>query len=252
MIINLNGDTLLEGSMKFQETLKLEKNKVNIDWYPYGILNNFSHLQEIFNEFPLSGIAGEKVLDIGGADGDLAFFLSSLKFDLTVLEHPPTNFNSCKGIHHLNSVLKDKIKVKGINLDDHSGELVSGEKYGLVFFLGILYHLKNPIQVLENLSRISRYLIVSTRIAKYANGSLIENSSIGYLLSPSESNGDATNWWIFSKTGLLRLFERSGWDVVISKQVGDLHDSNPHEMAHDERFFALLRSRNLQESDQRE
>jgi hypothetical protein len=112
MFVLLSGDSLLEGSIKFQEILDSEKNKANIDWYPYGILNNFSHLQEIFNEFPLGGLAGEKALNIRRADGDLAFFLSSLKFDLAVLEHPPTNLNSCKGIDHLNAVLKNKARVK--------------------------------------------------------------------------------------------------------------------------------------------
>jgi tRNA (mo5U34)-methyltransferase len=247
--MKLDGDFLLEGSLRFQEVLNLEKNKADIDWYPYGILNNFYHLQEIFNEFPLNELAGEKILDIGGADGDLAFYLSSLKFDLNLLEYPPTNFNSCKGMGHLNTVLTHKVKNRIINIDDQSRELISGEKYGLIFFLGILYHLKNPIQVLESLSLISKHLIISTRIAKYANGSSIENSSIGYLVSPSESNGDATNWWIFSKAGLIQLFERSGWDVLISKQVGDLQYSNPHEMSHDERYFALLRSKNFQESN---
>ena len=243
--MKFNGDFLLEDSLRFQEVLNLQKNKANIDWYPYGILNNFFHLQEIFNEFPLNELTGGKILDIGGADGDLAFFLSSLGFDLNVLEYPPTNRNSCKAIAHLNTVLIHKIKSRMINIDDQSRELISGEKYGLIFFLGILYHLKNPIQVLESLSLISKHLIVSTRIAKYANGSSIENSSIGYLLGPSESNGDVTNWWIFSKAGLLQLFERSGWGVVISKQVGDLRYSNPHEMSHDERYFALLRSKNF-------
>jgi tRNA (mo5U34)-methyltransferase len=243
--MKFDGDFLIKGASEYQKILKLEKDKSEIAWYPYGILNNFTHLREIFNEFPLDELAGERILDIGGADGDLAFYLRSLGFDLNVVDYAPTNFNGCEGIHHLNSVLVEKIRITPLNVDNHSLKLVSEEKYGLVFLLGILYHLKNPVQVLENLSYISRYLILSTRIAKYANGSLIENSSVGYLVGPTESNSDATNWWIFSKMGLIRLFERSGWEIVLSKQVGDLHKSNPHDMNHDERYFALLRSKNL-------
>jgi tRNA (mo5U34)-methyltransferase len=247
--MNFDGDFLLKSSTEFQKMLETEKKKSKISWYPYGILNNFSHLQEIFNKFPLNELAGKKILDIGGADGDLAFFLSSLNFEMNIVEYPPTNFNFCEGINFLNSVLEDKVTFTPLNIDDKSSELISQERYDLSFFLGILYHLKNPIQVLENLSTISTYLIVSTRIAKFANGSSIENSSVGYLVGSMESNADPTNWWIFSKAGLMRLFERSGWEIVWSKQVGDLKESNPHDMSHDERYFALLRSTNLKESD---
>jgi len=38
-----------------------------------------------------------KIADLGGADGDLAFFLETLGFDLDIIDHAPTNFNHLKG-----------------------------------------------------------------------------------------------------------------------------------------------------------
>jgi hypothetical protein len=63
------------------------------------------------------------------------------------------------------------------------------------------------------------------------------------LLGPDESNNDATNFWIFTAAGLRRVADRAGWDVVAMRTVGDVTHSNPQDADHDERAFALLRSR---------
>ena len=243
--MKLTGDFLLHASSSFDKLLQDQKNNVEINWYPYGILNNFIHLREIFNRFPLDVLAGEKILDIGAADGDLTFFLSSLGYQVQAIEYPATNLNSLKGIHYLNSVLPKKIKITEFDIDNESKNLQLGEKFELVFFLGILYHLKNPVQVLENLSKKSQYMLVSTRVAKFAHSTLIEDISVAYLLGEMESNNDPTNWWIFSKNGLLQLFNRTGWEVLHSLHVGDVKNSNPSSMSKDERYFGLLKSKNF-------
>ena len=55
-------------------------------------------------------------------------------------------------------------------------------------------------------------------------------------------NGDATNYWIFSRVGLERLVERAGWTVRESMNVGDTEASNTDSNDHDERMFMLLES----------
>ena len=64
-----------------------------------------------------------------------------------------------------------------------------------------------------------------------------------YLLAPYESNIYATIYWIFSDAGLRRLFDRSGWEVLEIMTVGDTTASNPADQDHDERAFAILRSK---------
>ena len=121
------------------------------------------------------------------------------------------------------------------------------EKYGLIFLLGILYHLKNPYYALETLSHITNNLIVSTRIAKYIkNGSRISDIPVAYLLAPNESNNDQTNYWIFSMKGLERIFDRTSWHITEIYSLGDTKNSNPADSNHDERAFALLESKNQQ------
>jgi tRNA (mo5U34)-methyltransferase len=102
---------------------------------------------------------------------------------------------------------------------------------------------------MEALAQHARHAVVSTRIARYsaapADPARVELGPlpVAYLLAPDECNNDATNFWIFSETGLRRLFDRSGWDVVAWKTVGDTTQSDPATPAGDERAFCLLRAR---------
>ncbi|NJR44094.1 hypothetical protein HC761_01150 [bacterium] len=84
---------------------------------------------------------------------------------------------------------------------------------------------------------------IARHMAKQSQGSDLASVPLAYLLDAGEANGDATNYWIFSDAGLRRIFQRSGWDVLDYIQVGDTAASNPMDNAHDERAFALLRSR---------
>jgi tRNA (mo5U34)-methyltransferase len=227
---------------------EIDSLKTSIDpsfpWYPYGILNNFIHLKPILEKFPLDTLlGGNTVLDIGAADGDLAFFLEKSGHAVQIVDHAPTNFNGLRGARLLAQHLGSSVVIHDVDLDSYFA--LPSTQYDLVFFLGILYHLKNPFLVLESLSKVTRYLLVSTRIARFApQGDAIKHLPVAYLLHPTETNNDSTNYWIFSETGLMRLFERTGWDILTSHNVGDTNNSDPARPDHDERCFALLASRN--------
>ena len=112
-----------------------------------------------------------------------------------------------------------------------------------MFFLGLLYHLKNPFYVLEALAQRAELCFLSTRVARQApDGTPLREQPVAYLLDPAEANDDATNFWIFSETGLKRLFARTGWEVVEFTTVGCADGSEPARADRDERAFALLRS----------
>jgi len=215
----------------------------SFDWYPYDTMGNFSHLRPIFEEHPVESLmAGNRIADIGAADGDAAFFLERLGYDVEVIDHAPTNFNQMRGIRKLAEHLGSSVVVHDIDLDSYFQ--FPQDNYDLVFFLGILYHLKNPFYVLERLAQVTRHLVVSTRIARRApNKRKIQDLPVAYLLGPTEANGDSTNFWVFSETGLRRLFDRTGWDLLSLRTVGDTKHSDPARSDRDERAFALLRSR---------
>ncbi len=237
--------SIVADASAFEVRLKATKAEIGdaIPWYPYGSLNNFIHLADILAQHPIASLTrNHRVADIGAADGELAFFMESLGYSVDVIDHAPTNFNGMRAIRALKQHLASRIEIHDVDLDAQFS--LPETEYDLVFFLGILYHLKNPYYAMEHLAKRARHLFVSTRIARFTpDGTSIEGSTVAYLLDRTESNNDATNFWIFSRAGLLRLFDRTGWEVLAFKTVGDTVQSNPRDNDHDERAFALLRQR---------
>lgn len=220
-------------------------------WYPYGTLDNFVHLDNLFtgkNRLLLELIKGRATLDIGCADGDLAFFLKSLGFEAQVIDYAPTNFNSYRGVKLLKQALSSSVVINEINLDAQFS--VPQQAYGLVFFLGILYHLKNPFYALEALAHVTEYCLISPRIAKF-NARVrfrltnLSQIPVAYLLDDLEANNDSTNYWIFSDAGLRRILKRTGWEVCDYITVGNTANSDPASAEGDERTFCLARSRSV-------
>lgn len=228
-------------------------------WYPYGSMSNFYLLGQLLGQRnpDLLALAGDApIADIGAADGDTAFFMESLGCKAHVIDYPPTNFNGCRGVRLLKQALHSSVEIHEVNLDAHFD--LPGERYGLAFFLGILYHLKNPFGALESLARCAHHAIVSTRVVRYnlsptargeggVNRERIELDSVpmAYLVAPDETNHDATNYWMFSCAGLHRVLDRAGWDVLEFMTVGNTQASDPATNEGDERAFCLIRSRFL-------
>ncbi|GAA3366723.1 hypothetical protein GCM10020366_71330 [Saccharopolyspora gregorii] len=92
------------------------------------------------------------------------------------------------------------MRVHEIDLDSQFA--LPAQHYGAVFFLGLLYHLKNPFYVLEALAQRAELCFLSTRVARQAHGRhAAAGAAGGVLLDPAEANDDATNFWIFSEIG---------------------------------------------------
>jgi hypothetical protein len=218
----------------------------DIPWYPYDILGNVSILDGLLHGVnrDLSMLARDlPVADIGGADGDLAFALEQLGgWEVDLIDTAATNMNGLAGARALRDQLGSKVRIHDIDLDTQFE--LPRERYGLVFLLGIVYHLQNPFYVLRELSGRTEHCLLSTRVARFAGDERtpIADLPLGYLVGPAETNNDPTNYWMFSPTGLERLVTRSGWSVLERSSIGDTEASDPSSAEHDERMFLLLRS----------
>jgi len=216
-------------------------------WYPYPTLRNLGVLEQLLERATLDFLQlcrgpYQKIADIGGADGDLAFLLEKMDLPVDLIDNEPTNFNRLEGARILKEALHSNVTIRTVDLD--SQFTLSGEKYDAIFLLGILYHLKNPFFVLEKLATTARYCFLSTRVARQTdNGQQISQEPIAYLLGPQECNNDSTNFWIFSEEGLKRLIDRTGWDLLSYVSVGITGNSTPAHPERDERAFCLLRSK---------
>lgn len=240
-------DALRERAIAFRADLLARKAAIAPDfpWYPYDTMANIFHLDALLsgpNREVLGSLAGSRIADVGAADGDFAFFLArELGCRVDVVDNAPTNINGLRGARALAAELGAAVQVHEVDLDAQFD--LPAEHYGAVFLLGLLYHLKNPLFVLEALARRADLCFLSTRVARQApDGTPLAGLPVAYLLDADEANGDATNFWIFSETGLWRLFRRSGWEVVEFTTVGCADGSEPARADRDERAFALLRS----------
>ena len=215
------------------------------EWYPYDSLGNLANLERAFGAHYLSAFdtaRGRRVADIGCGDGDLAFFLESLGCEVDAIDFPDSNHNGMQAIRTLKRQLASKIEIAEVDLD--SQFKLPRERYDLIVFLGILYHLKNPLYVLERLAMHARFCVLSTRVARYFPNDkpMPQDQPIAYLLGADELNRDESNFWIFSHAGLKRLTERAHWKILSYASVGDTKLSIPVGAKRDERVFCLLES----------
>jgi 2-polyprenyl-3-methyl-5-hydroxy-6-metoxy-1,4-benzoquinol methylase len=229
----------------FELELKEAKGADPFPWYPYGSLSNFYLLDMLLPNgwsSVQSSLKGKYLVDIGAADGETSFFLEKRGINVDIVDNPSTNYNSLRGAARLKARLGSKVNIHEIDLDS---QFVMPRKYDFAFFLGILYHLKNPYFVLESLSGKVQRMVLSTRIASHdkPGGTCIRSIPAAYLLSPVESNNDSTNYWTFTEAGIIRLLERTGWDVIHAKSFGSVGLSDPFSPDRDERFFCFLESR---------
>lgn len=217
-----------------------------IQWYPYDTLGNLGRLDSLLNDENRdlgSLAAGRPVADIGGADGDLAFVLERhCGWEVDLIDNAATNMNGLRGARALREQLSSQIGIYDVDLD--SQFTLPRKRYGLVLLLGILYHLQNPFYALRELSGHADYCLLSTRVIRVAGAGRtpVEDIPVAYLVGPTETNNDASNYWMLSPAGLERLVARTHWSVVESATSGDVIASDPSSPDHDERMFMLLRS----------
>jgi tRNA (mo5U34)-methyltransferase len=238
--------TLVRHGLRFRTRFELTKRHAapaGFAWYPYDSFANLFPMERLRREagLALAEMAGTRpLLDLGTADGALAFLFESLGYAVHACDHAGTNINRMEGVRRVAAALSSEVMIEDIDLD---GGWAPEREYGLALFLGTLYHLKNPFAALERLSRHARYCFLSTRVAGWSPDRTVELGRVAaaYLLAPHECNEDTTNYWVFSLPGLVRLAERCGWRVRASMRSG-ARDSDPATAAGDERQFLLLES----------
>jgi SAM-dependent methyltransferase len=187
-------------------------------------------------------IGGDPVLDVGCGDGALSFVFSSMGFRVCAVDHRRSNYNEMRGVSALNSALGSKVRIVEMDIDRDWRFPV--KRSGLALFLGVLYHLKNPLGVLEALGERARYCLLSTAVTRFAPGESRDISEMpaAFLTGRDGLRGDETNYWIFTEGGLRNLIDRAGWEVCCWLPLRD-ESSLLWGSQKDERVLCLLRSR---------
>jgi tRNA (mo5U34)-methyltransferase len=116
-------------------------------------INNSPGTMAIYEKigFP-ADLSGKRVLDVGCADGYYSFICEQrgAKEVIAIDYRQPT----ASGFSVAASILGSKVKHVVDNVYD-----ISPEKYGefdFIIFVGVLYHLRNPLLALDNLRRMAK------------------------------------------------------------------------------------------------
>jgi len=233
------------GFKRYLEGIKSGLGDIGFDWYPYDSFSCIEVLPGLLKgerRRLLRLGQGSRILDVGAGDGSLSFFFEHLGFRVDAIDHRATNYNLMGGIRTLHRALNSAVQVIDADLD--AGTALPANHYGLALCFGVLYHVKNPFNLLESLAQRTQYCILSTRIAQLApdRRTDLRGIPVAFLVDADELNSDATNHWIFSESGLFRILKRTGWNICDYRSFGRTTGSDPvHENA-DERAFCLIRS----------
>ena len=243
-----NVDNLKIKLQEFRQKLNAlkDRNKLNNHktYYGYDILSNIIHISPILENNLNILVDSHSIADIGCADGDLSFFLEYLFPDKEYIcvDHSNYNWNNMNGIKELKSKLLSKVTTAEKDIDE---EEPLDKQVDLTILLGLFYHIKNPIRLMQKLNNKSKYVLFSTRITNYTPDLKhnISGYSLAYFATSTEINNDPTNWWIFTESCLEKIFERTNWNIVAKQIVGETKKSTPDDPHRDCRYFCLLKNK---------
>lgn len=167
-------------------------------------------------------LSGLRVLDIGTRDGFFAFECERRGANVTAVDYMPWEQT---GFPVARELLGSNVEFQQANVYD-----LSHEKFGefdLVLFLGVLYHLRDPMLALDRIWDVCRgRLIVETQIIDEGlltpEGDFVRLADLDPRLSniplmqfyPGDSlNADPTCVWAPNEAGLRAMLEEVGFAV---------------------------------------
>ena len=164
-----------------------------------------------------ASLAGKSVLDVGTWDGFFAFE-AERRGASRVLATDHHVWNSPHwgdaGFHCARRALGSKVEWRDLDVLDHVPEAIGS--FDVVLFLGVLYHLRNPLPALERLRAVTNELLVlETHIEL-----LPTRRPVAAFYPGAELHDDESNWWgpnVRACESMLRAAGFSDVDVVFPR-----------------------------------
>jgi tRNA (mo5U34)-methyltransferase len=169
---------------------------------------------EFANTFSKVDLKGKSVLDIGAWNG--GFSVEAVRRGagrVVALDHYTWNHEFFKGRETFELVCRIAgmdIDAVDIDLDESQLNLSRLGKFDVVLFLGVFYHLRNPLAALGQLALLTReLLIVETHIEHTA-----DPRPLMVFYPGAELGGDATNWWGPNTACMMALLQALGFGRI--------------------------------------
>jgi tRNA (mo5U34)-methyltransferase len=103
-------------------------------------------------------------------------------------------------------------KVEPIVADFMTADLKAIGTFDVVMFLGVLYHMKYPVEALERLATLTREVAIIETEAIFLPG--LEDRALCEFFEKAELNCDATNWWAPNEKALVGMCMAAGFHHV--------------------------------------
>ena len=173
--------------------------------------------------------SGLRVLDVGTRDGFFAFELERRGAVVTAVDYVPKDQT---GFQVVSELLDSKVTFLNANVYDLSSERLG--TFDIVLFLGLLYHLPDPLQALLLLRSMCRdRLCVESQVIDQAllmpDGRMASMADVAPALIdvplmqfyPGRSlNDDPTNYWAPNLRGLESMLQDCNFRVTSSQLIG--------------------------------
>lgn len=139
------------------------------------------------------GVAGKSVLDIGAWDGAFSFAAEAWGArDVLATDHfcwGGPGWGTKAGFDLARKARGSKVRELEVDIPDLTVQRVG--QFDIVLFLGVLYHLKNPLLALEQVAPLVRdVLVLDTETSLDTTSEPVMRFFPG-----AELNDDPTNWW---------------------------------------------------------
>jgi len=122
----------------------------------------------------------------------------------------PDELPGKRGVDLARSVLGSR--AEPVVADFMTMDLAALGTFDVVLYLGVLYHMQDPLQALRRLARVTREVAVTETAAAVVGGH--EDRALVELFPEDGLGGDPTNWWAPTETGLHALCRAAGFDHV--------------------------------------
>jgi tRNA (mo5U34)-methyltransferase len=165
----------------------------------------------------LPNLAGKTVLDIGAYDGYFSFAAERLGASRVVAldTHVWRTPGGKDGFEYARGALGSSVEDVEVEVLDISPETVG--QFDVVFFLGVLYHMRHPLLALEHAASVARELLV---VETLIDMTFLRSPAAAFY--PDNMCRDDTNWWGPNRAAVTGMMHSVGFERVVSYPVNRL------------------------------
>ena len=206
----VNTSSFLDKAPHFKSTFseaEVKKSMNSVSWYhsieingiiPIDIRTSLQYQMWAAQNIP-DDLSGKSVLDLGCADGFYSFLAESRGAKRVVA----VDFMKWDGFDVAKKLLDSKVEHKILKVE-HLEELK--EKFDVIFFFGVYYHLANPVDALQKI-----FLKVNERA--FLAGHIIDSSEplMCYYDEFEMHPDDSSNMWAASPSCITKMAKRVGF-----------------------------------------